>query len=129
MLTLCMLYFSWRIYRTIHRHQEAIKNEQTIRMDKTEHQTSQSLNLIFLFTFISFLPTMAYVLFTKLKIEWREQMWFLVSEKVSMSLLLCNNIVNPIIYGWKDKQLKTYIQQIWSRRRCRKNARITAVNP
>ena len=118
-LTYCVLvfvsvsFFTIRLFVTIRHQQKSVAIiDQFERVNKASIDKAKALVIMMLFLFLTYSPylivlaTMATANENFVNAE-----WFVYLEKLTMKLCLLNNIGNPVMYGWRDRQIRKYIKK------------------
>lgn len=124
-LLLVTLYCNVRIFGTIVRHRREI--QQSGQGDENV-QRANMIGLVVLFTFLAYIPYLIHTFagygVNKTSVAYR------MFEIINMMLLYCNNIINPLLFGWKDKNIRKYAtMQLSAMKNCCHRIRKIVVRP
>ena len=81
---------------------------------KQQIEKAKLIGLMLLFLFAFYVPYIMLVLLGTV-VKLNKQSWYNILIIFSVLLLQGNNVANPIIYGWKDQQVKQYVKKFFKR--------------
>ena len=112
-LLTCLCFFNFKIFGTVLKHRQQIQ-DQFQSLVSTEHvQRTKLIGVIVLFTFLGYIPYVV-SLITGFFIN-EEKKAYRIADTVTIMLMYANNVVNPVIFGWKDQNIRKYAKKILMR--------------
>ena len=118
-LTYCVLafvsvsFFTIRLFVTIRHQQKSVAAIDHFELaKKASIDRAKALVTMMLFLFLTYSPyVMVLATMATTNGDFVKAEWFVYLEKLTMKLCLLNNIGNPVMYGWRDRQIKKYVKK------------------
>ena len=121
LILLLLCFFNVRIFATVLKHRRLIRAQvqhpvaQQGQNDSAENlRRTKLIGVVVLFNFLSYVPYFL-ALIIGLFIDNNTSAYNIV-ESFNGLLTYVNNVVNPVIFGWKDRNIKKYARQVLSRK-------------
>ena len=113
-MLLLLCFFNVRIFATILKHRRLIRVQVQHHMTQ-QRQTDSAENLrrtkligvVVLFTFLGYAPSFL-TLVTRVFVNNDINVYYVV-ESFTGLLVYVNNVINPVIFGWKDRNIRQYV--------------------
>ena len=114
-LFLLLFYCNIRIFSTVLRHRRQIRELDQINSsrDAQNIRRAKIIGLVVLFTFLGYVPFVMHAIIG-MYVDDTSRVYQIL-ESFTGVLTCINNIANPIIFGWKDKNIRQFTRKPFAR--------------
>ena len=120
MLLLGMFVLNISIVRAVQKQNKKIhimsisaSEDQQKQENQMQSQRTKVISYMLLFFYVCYFPLMVVMFidtFCSIKAE-----WYIQFSLITVVISIMNNLVNPVVFGWKDAELKMFIRKAFKR--------------